>query len=69
MRGTKLELQQNYQGAILHESVKPVTENEERKFYITHKFNNFTYWNWDKMTSKNDMIQQAMDWIDIAEVV
>lgn len=53
---------------ILHESVKPVA-NEDRKFYMTHKFNSLTYWNWDKVPSKNDAIYQALDWIDIANAV
>lgn len=69
LNGLKITLPESYKGIILHESIKPITEKQDRKFYVTNHFDNVTYWNWDKKTSKNDAIQQALDWVDIAEAV
>lgn len=60
---------EGYVGLVLHESVKPSTDKEDRKFYVVHNFDSMVYWNWDKTPSKNDAIDQALDWIDIAEAV
>ncbi|XP_076176414.1 ribonuclease H2 subunit C isoform X2 [Ptiloglossa arizonensis] len=32
-------------------------------------FSYFTYWNYDKLPSKNDALVAAIDWIDIAEAL
>lgn len=60
---------EGYVGMVLHESVKPATENEDRKFYVVHNFDSIVYWNYDKTPSKNDALDQALAWIDIAEAV
>lgn len=67
--GKKVVVPKGYTGVILHETIKPTTNREDRKFYTMHKFDSFTYWNWDKEPSKNDVVLQALDWIDVAEVV
>lgn len=67
--GKDLECPEGYKGVILHETIKPSTESEDRKFYILHSFDKFTYWNWGKAPSQNDPIVQALDWISIAEAV
>ncbi|XP_045469894.1 ribonuclease H2 subunit C [Harmonia axyridis] len=67
--GKELSLPQGYKGLVLHETVKPSTETEERKFYVLHTFDDFTYWNWGKIPSQNDTLVQAMEWIDIAEAL
>lgn len=54
---------------VLHESIKPSTDKDERKFYVVNRFKDITYWNWDKIPSKNDPFIKAFDWIDIAEAV
>lgn len=64
-----MENPEGYVGLVLQESVQPMTENDDRKFYVVHDFNSIIYWNWDKVPSKNDAIDQALVWIDIAEAV
>ncbi|XP_018579490.1 uncharacterized protein LOC108917412 [Anoplophora glabripennis] len=69
LRGKKVEIPESYVGLVLHESIKPSREKDERKFYIINNFNEITFWNWDKVTSDNDSITQALQWIDIAEAL
>lgn len=64
-----MELPEGYIGLVLHESVKPATDEDDRKFYVIHNFDSITYWNWDKVPSKNDALDQALTWIHIAETV
>lgn len=67
--GKPIDLPKEYLGIVLHETCQPTTIEEERKFFPVHTFKSLTYWNWGKMPSKNDLIIQALDWIDIAEAV
>ncbi|ENN78342.1 hypothetical protein D910_05313, partial [Dendroctonus ponderosae] len=67
LRGKNIEVPQGYVGVVLHESIKPSTDKDERKFYVVNRFKEMTYWNWDKIPSKNDPFIKAFDWIDIAE--
>lgn len=70
MDGKKVDIPDGYKGVILHERIKPVTDKDDRNFYITNEFDSFMYWNWDKIPSKNDPLLQTIDdWIDIAEAV
>ncbi|CAH2013304.1 unnamed protein product [Acanthoscelides obtectus] len=67
--GKEVPVPDGYVGLVLHESIKPITEKEERKLRITNTFSNITFWNWDKVPSKNDSIIKALEWIEIAEVL
>lgn len=69
LKGKVVQNPEGYVGLVLHESVKPATENEDRKFFVVHNFDSIVYWNWDKTPSKNDALDQALVWIDIAEAV
>ncbi|XP_066256044.1 ribonuclease H2 subunit C [Euwallacea similis] len=69
LKGSKIEIPKGYVGFVLHESIKPCREKDERKFYVTNKFQEVTYWNWSKIPSKNDPFLKALDWIDIAEAL
>lgn len=51
------------------ENKKADTENKERNLYCTGTFSQFTYWNYDRIPSKNDTLVAALDWVDIAKVV
>lgn len=51
------------------ENKKANTENKERNLYCTGIFSQFTYWNYDRIPSKNDTLAAALDWVDIAKVV
>nr|CAH7712545.1 unnamed protein product [Callosobruchus chinensis] len=69
LMGKEVPIPEGYVGLVLHESIKPSTDKEERKFRITNTFSNITFWNWDKVPSKNDSITKALEWIDIAEAL
>lgn len=64
-----MQLPEGYVGLLLHESVKPATDKEDRKFFVVHDFDSIVHWNCDKIPSKNDALDQALTWIDIAEAV
>lgn len=68
LNGHIVNLPEGYKGLILKETAKPVSGNE-RTFHVTHTFQNITYWNWDKIPSKDDAFLSALDWVDIAEAV
>lgn len=51
------------------ENKKADIEKKIRNLYCTETFSQFTYWNYDKIPSKNDSLVAALDWIDIAEAV
>ncbi|XP_017781261.1 PREDICTED: uncharacterized protein LOC108566067 [Nicrophorus vespilloides] len=69
LKGKVIDVPDGYKGLVLHESMKPMTEKEDRNFYVIHTFDKLTMWNWDKVPSKNDAMIQALDWIDIAEAL
>lgn len=51
------------------ERKKADTENKERNLYCTGTFSQFTYWNYDRIPSKNDPLAAALDWVDLAKAV
>ncbi|PSN50087.1 Copine-8 [Blattella germanica] len=65
--GKLIQLPEGYRGIIVHETMKPLNEEAERNVHVTHSFKSFTYWNWDKVPSKNDAFLSALDWIEISE--
>lgn len=50
------------------ENKKTDTE-KERNLYCTGTFSQFTYWNYDRIPSKNDALAAALDWVDVAKAV
>lgn len=69
LKGTKVKVPEEYVGLMLHETVRPSREKDERKFYVIGEFSEITYWNWDKSPSLDNSIAQALQWIDIAEAL
>ncbi|XP_063995223.1 ribonuclease H2 subunit C [Diachasmimorpha longicaudata] len=69
LQGKVITVPEGYKGLVLHEQKKPANPKKERKFVSTGGFSKFTYWNFDKLPSKNDTIVSALDWIDIAEAL
>lgn len=51
------------------ESKRTDAENKERNLYCTGTFSQFTYWNYDRIPSKNDPLAAALDWVDVAKAV
>lgn len=69
LQGCNFNLPENYNGVVFQEIQKPLDENASRKFKAIGSFEDFTYWNYDKVPSKNDAIQKALNMIDVAEAV
>ncbi|KAG8039274.1 hypothetical protein G9C98_003581 [Cotesia typhae] len=69
LHGKKLYVPEGYKGIVFFEKKKPVNPDLKRTFNSTESFTEFTYWNWDKLPSKNDAFDAALDWVDIAEAL
>ncbi|ESO94237.1 hypothetical protein LOTGIDRAFT_203942 [Lottia gigantea] len=69
LNGEKVTVPEGYTGMVVGELRKPATEDEDRQFDIRSKMTEFTYWNLDKGTSKEDKLSQALQWIDIANII
>lgn len=69
LNGTIVKVPEGYKGITFYEENKPEDPKIKRDLVSTGGFTNFTYWNYDKLPSKNDAIISALNWIDIAEAV
>ncbi|XP_011494425.1 PREDICTED: ribonuclease H2 subunit C [Ceratosolen solmsi marchali] len=69
LQGKKISVPKGYMGVTFFEYKKPETDETERNIYATGTFTEFTYWNYDKIPSKNDALISALDWVDIAEAL
>lgn len=69
MDGCKFDVPKEYQGIVFQEIQKPLNENADRTFKVNGKFSNFTYWNYDREPSDNDVLKQALVWNEFANVV
>ncbi|GAB1865787.1 Ribonuclease H2 subunit C [Camponotus japonicus] len=69
LQGKKVIVPAGYKGIMFMENKKTDAENKIRNLYCTGTFSQFTYWNYDRIPSKNDSLVAALDWIDIAEVL
>lgn len=69
LEGKIITVPKGYKGLTFYEHKKPEDPKKKREFVSTGTFTNFTYWNFDKLPSKNDALIGALDWIDIADAV
>ncbi|XP_057341824.1 ribonuclease H2 subunit C [Microplitis mediator] len=69
LHGKKLSVPKGYKGIAFFEKNKPVNPDSQRNFNSTECFTEFTYWNWDKLPSRNDAFDAALDWVEIAEAL
>ncbi|KAH0955461.1 hypothetical protein HN011_007806 [Eciton burchellii] len=69
LQGKKVIIPTEYKGMMFIENKKSDIENKDRHLYNAGTFSQFTYWNYDKIPSKNDALAAALDWIDIAEAL
>lgn len=67
--GQKMDVPAGYQGMVYVERKRPLNDDTERVFQPKNSFNNFTYWNYDKNPSRNDAFTQALQWLEISEVL
>ncbi|XP_032681238.1 ribonuclease H2 subunit C [Odontomachus brunneus] len=69
LQGKKVTVPAGYKGMTFVENKKTDTEGKNRNLYCTGTFSQFTYWNYDRIPSKNDALSAALDWIDIADAL
>jgi ribonuclease H2 subunit C len=55
-------------GVVLREN-EQLDENADRELKFSGHFDEFTYWNYDKVPSKNDSYQKMIQWQEISEAV
>lgn len=67
--GAKMELPKNWQGVVYQERKRPLSEDADRTFHKKGTFDSFTYWNYDKNPSRNDAFAQALQWLEISDVL
>ncbi|XP_059162022.1 ribonuclease H2 subunit C-like [Physella acuta] len=69
LNGVEVNLPSGFTGLVLKEHHKRTTEDEERKLIATHSFDKFTHWNLDKQPTSDDLIQRALQWVDISSAL
>lgn len=69
LRGKRFTLPAAYSGVIFQETKKPLSADEERNLSFAGAFKEFTYWNYDKIPSKNDAFEKALDWMELSDAL
>ncbi|GFO21548.1 ribonuclease h2 subunit c-like [Plakobranchus ocellatus] len=69
LNGKELNVPEGYTGVVLTEPHKRSTEEEDRLLIPSHTFDKFTYWNLDKEPSPDDLIERALQWVDLSAVL
>ncbi|KXJ82252.1 hypothetical protein RP20_CCG014823 [Aedes albopictus] len=69
LRGKRFTLPPAYSGVMFQETKKPLSADEERTMTFAGAFKEFTYWNYDKIPSKNDAFEKALDWMELSDVL
>ncbi|XP_055594542.1 ribonuclease H2 subunit C [Uranotaenia lowii] len=69
LRGKPFTLPEGCKGVIFQETQKPLSADDERSFSFAGAFDRFTYWNYDKIPSKNDPLEKALNWMELAAVL
>lgn len=60
---------ETHRGVVFQETNRPLDENSDRTFKVKGVFNEFTYWNYDKMPSNDDKLKLALQWNTFANAV
>lgn len=69
LQGEVLKVPESYRGLVLQETRKPLDEEADRTLRIKGTFEELTYWNYDKIPSLSDGYKQALQLLNLAEVV
>ncbi|XP_020799709.1 uncharacterized protein LOC110177354 [Drosophila serrata] len=67
--GERLKVPEGFQGLVLQETDKPLSESSDRQLRLTGVFEEFTYWNYDKVPSNGDAFRQALVMADVAQAL
>lgn len=69
LNGCKFTVPDTHEGVIFQETQRPLDETADRTFKVKGVFNEFTYWNYDKIPSHDDKLKQALQWNKYADAV
>ncbi|XP_073847815.1 uncharacterized protein [Musca autumnalis] len=69
LQGEMKKVPKNFKAIVLQETRKPLDEEAERILRVKGTFEEFTYWNYDKIPSASDGYSQALQIVDIADVL
>ncbi|XP_068147234.1 LOW QUALITY PROTEIN: ribonuclease H2 subunit C [Drosophila tropicalis] len=67
--GQQANVPSGLKGLVLQETEKPLIDTSERQLRLTGQFDEFTYWNYDKVPSNSDGYRQALLMTDVAEAL
>lgn len=69
LRGKEFNLPTGYTAVMFQETKKPLSAEEDRNFSFAGAFKQFTYWNYDKIPTKNDPLEKALDWMELSRAL
>ncbi|XP_045581019.1 ribonuclease H2 subunit C [Procambarus clarkii] len=69
LQGCVMDVPDGYTGVVLKETRPSLNSDDDRTMRAICQFEKFTFWNWDREPSRGDRFQQAMDWVEIANVI
>ncbi|XP_049294592.1 ribonuclease H2 subunit C [Anopheles funestus] len=69
LQGKVTTLPEGYTGVMLQETKKPLSAEDDRTLTFAGAFREFTYWNYDRIPSRNDPLAKALTWLPMAEVL
>ncbi|XP_017079118.1 uncharacterized protein LOC108113127 [Drosophila eugracilis] len=69
LMGEQLKVPAGFRGLVLQETSKPISESSDRQLRLTGAFEEFTYWNYDKVPSNGDAFRQAILLVDVAKAL
>ncbi|XP_023304182.2 ribonuclease H2 subunit C [Lucilia cuprina] len=67
LQGEILKVPEGFKGLVVQETRKPLDEEADRLLRIKGSFEEFTYWNYDKIPSVADGYKQALQILRLAE--
>ncbi|XP_055855398.1 uncharacterized protein LOC129918724 [Episyrphus balteatus] len=65
--GIEFQVPSNLKGLVFQESLNTSDENCGKLFRVAGTFDNFTYWNYDKVPSAADGLRQAFEVLAVAD--
>lgn len=68
MNGRKFKTPDGLLGVVYEENKTKLSE-AKRTLKVNAVFNEYVYWNYDKIPSDNDGLIKALDWIEISKSV
>ena len=68
LEGKVLSMPTGYTGLVV-EGTKAGLTSQDRDMRVTAKFQEMTYWNYDRVVGEADNYQQAMQWVEVANLL